>query len=339
MTTMKNELSTQVMLGKDVEAFEGLEFIEMPSDEEVMRVEEEVLSDEGDGFSAESSYDGGNVRLNDSVRLYLMKIGQIPLLSGEEEVEIAKRIELGDKEAVEILINANLRLVVSIAKKYTNRGMLFLDLIQEGNLGLYKAVEKYDYTKGYKFSTYATWWIKQGITRAIADQGRTIRLPVHMHETVGRMKRVELALLQELDREPTCEEIAERMGDMSAEKVSEIKKIALDPESLERPVGEDGESHFGDFIEDKSAVDPAEVVNRQLLKEEIDLALSMLSEREAMVLRLRFGLVDGRCHTLEEVGKQFNVTRERIRQIEGKALRKIKHPKRSKRLLAYAYEC
>ncbi|MCF0116340.1 MAG: sigma-70 family RNA polymerase sigma factor, partial [Erysipelotrichaceae bacterium] len=190
-----------------------------------------------------------------------------------------------------------------------------------------------------KFSTYATWWIKQGITRAIADQGRTIRLPVHMHETVGRMKRVELALLQELDREPTCEEIAERMGDMSAEKVSEIKKIALDPESLERPVGEDGESHFGDFIEDKSAVDPAEVVNRQLLKEEIDLALSMLSEREAMVLRLRFGLVDGRCHTLEEVGKQFNVTRERIRQIEGKALRKIKHPKRSKRLLAYAYEC
>ena len=271
-------------------------------------------------------------KVNDPVKMYLKDIGRVELLSADEEIEIAKRIENGDEEAKKILTSANLRLVVSIAKKYTGRGMLFLDLIQEGNMGLIKAVEKFDYRKGFKFSTYATWWIRQAITRAIADQARTIRIPVHMVETINKMTRVQRQLVQELGRDPSAEEIADRMGTLSADKVREIQKIALDPVSLETPIGEEDDSHLGDFIEDKDALSPDQYANNQLLKDEIDLVLKTLTEREEKVLRLRFGLDDGRTRTLEEVGKEFNVTRERIRQIEAKALRKLKHPTRSKRL-------
>ncbi|MGB9779667.1 RNA polymerase sigma factor RpoD [Caldanaerobacter sp.] len=271
------------------------------------------------------------VSIDDPVRMYLKEIGKIPLLTPEEEIELAKRIEQGDEEAKKRLIEANLRLVVSIAKRYVGRGMLFLDLIQEGNLGLLKAVEKFDYRKGYKFSTYATWWIRQAITRAIADQARTIRIPVHMVETINKLIRVQRQLLQELGREPTPEELAKEMG-MPEEKVREILKIAQEPVSLETPIGEEEDSHLGDFIPDEDAPAPAEAAAYTMLKEQLMDVLDTLTPREEKVLRLRFGLDDGRARTLEEVGKEFNVTRERIRQIEAKALRKLRHPSRSKKL-------
>jgi RNA polymerase primary sigma factor len=271
------------------------------------------------------------VKINDPVRMYLKEIGRVPLLSAEEEIELAKRIEQGDEEAKRRLAEANLRLVVSIAKRYVGRGMLFLDLIQEGNMGLIKAVEKFDYRKGYKFSTYATWWIRQAITRAIADQARTIRIPVHMVETINKLIRVQRQLLQDLGREPSPEEIAEEM-DLTPEKVREILKIAQEPVSLETPIGEEDDSHLGDFIEDQEATSPSEHAAYEMLKEQLEDVLDTLTDREENVLRLRFGLDDGRTRTLEEVGKVFGVTRERIRQIEAKALRKLRHPSRSKRL-------
>lgn len=271
------------------------------------------------------------VKINDPVRMYLKEIGRVPLLKAAEEVELAKRIEAGDESAKRELAEANLRLVVSIAKRYVGRGMLFLDLIQEGNMGLIKAVDKFDYRKGYKFSTYATWWIRQAITRAIADQARTIRIPVHMVETINKLIRVSRQLLQDLGREPTPEEIAIEMG-ITPEKVREIQKIAQEPVSLETPIGEEDDSHLGDFIEDHDAPAPADVAAYELLKEQLEDVLDTLTEREEHVLRLRFGLDDGRTRTLEEVGKVFGVTRERIRQIEAKALRKLRHPSRSKRL-------
>lgn len=271
------------------------------------------------------------VKISDPVRMYLKEIGRVPLLSAAEEIELAKRIEEGDEEAKRRLAEANLRLVVSIAKRYVGRGMLFLDLIQEGNLGLIKAVEKFDYRKGYKFSTYATWWIRQAITRAIADQARTIRIPVHMVETINKLIRISRQLLQELGREPSAEEIAAEM-DLSPEKVREIQKIAQEPVSLETPIGEEDDSHLGDFIPDDEALAPADAAAYELLKEQLEDVLDTLTEREENVLRLRFGLDDGRTRTLEEVGKVFGVTRERIRQIEAKALRKLRHPSRSKRL-------
>ena len=283
--------------------------------------------------SLEQSFaNSSHTKINDPVKMYLKEIGRVELLNPEDEPEIARRIQNGDEEAKRILIAANLRLVVSIAKKYVGRGMLFLDLIQEGNMGLVKAVEKFDYTKGFKFSTYAAWWIRQAITRAIADQARTIRIPVHMVETINKLTRIQRQLVQDLGRDPTAEEIAEKMEGISPEKVREIQKIALEPVSLETPLGEEDDSHLGDFIEDKEAMSPDEYANNQLLKDEINMVLQGLTEREEKVLRLRFGLYDGRTRTLEEVGKEFNVTRERIRQIEAKALRKLKHPTRSKRL-------
>ena len=274
------------------------------------------------------------VSIEDPVRMYLKEIGKVPLLSAEEEIELAKRMENGDEAAKKRLAEANLRLVVSIAKRYVGRGMLFLDLIQEGNLGLIKAVEKFDYRKGYKFSTYATWWIRQAITRAIADQARTIRIPVHMVETINKLIRVSRQLLQELGREPTPEEIADKM-DMSVERVREILKISQEPVSLETPIGEEEDSHLGDFIQDDNVPVPADAAAFTLLKEQLVEVLSTLTEREQKVLRLRFGLDDGRARTLEEVGKEFSVTRERIRQIEAKALRKLRHPSRSRKLKDY----
>jgi RNA polymerase primary sigma factor len=271
------------------------------------------------------------IGLDDHVRMYLKEIGRVPLLTAEEEVELAKLIEAGDESAKRRLAEANLRLVVSIAKRYVGRGMLFLDLIQEGNLGLIKAVEKFEYRKGFKFSTYATWWIRQAITRAIADQARTIRIPVHMVETINKLIRVSRQLLQELGREPTPEEIAEQM-ELSVERVREIMKIAQEPVSLETPIGEEEDSHLGDFIEDTDASAPAEAASFMMLKEQLEDVLESLTEREEKVLRLRFGLDDGRSRTLEEVGQVFGVTRERIRQIEAKALRKLRHPSRSKKL-------
>ncbi len=271
------------------------------------------------------------VKINDPVRMYLKEIGRVDLLSADEEIKLAQRIEEGDEEAKRRLAEANLRLVVSIAKRYVGRGMLFLDLIQEGNMGLIKAVEKFDYRKGYKFSTYATWWIRQAITRAIADQARTIRIPVHMVETINKLIRVQRQLLQDLGREPSPEEIGEDM-DLSPEKVREILKIAQEPVSLETPIGEEDDSHLGDFIEDQDATSPSEHAAYELLKEQLEDVLDTLTDREENVLRLRFGLDDGRTRTLEEVGKVFGVTRERIRQIEAKALRKLRHPSRSKRL-------
>ncbi|PLS01179.1 RNA polymerase sigma factor RpoD [Neobacillus cucumis] len=271
------------------------------------------------------------VKINDPVRMYLKEIGRVDLLSAEEEIKLANRIEEGDEEAKRRLAEANLRLVVSIAKRYVGRGMLFLDLIQEGNMGLIKAVEKFDYRKGFKFSTYATWWIRQAITRAIADQARTIRIPVHMVETINKLIRVQRQLLQDLGREPTPEEIGEDM-DLTPDKVREILKIAQEPVSLETPIGEEDDSHLGDFIEDQDATSPSEHAAYELLKEQLEDVLDTLTDREENVLRLRFGLDDGRTRTLEEVGKVFGVTRERIRQIEAKALRKLRHPSRSKRL-------
>ena len=274
------------------------------------------------------------VSMEDPVRMYLKEIGKVPLLSTEEEIELAKKVELGDEYAKQRLAEANLRLVVSIAKRYVGRGMQFLDLIQEGNLGLIKAVEKFDYKKGYKFSTYATWWIRQAITRSIADQARTIRIPVHMVETINRLIRVSRQLLQELGREPTAEEIAERM-DMPVERVSEIMKISQEPVSLETPIGEEEDSHLGDFIQDDHVAVPADAATFTLLHEQLMEVLDTLTDRERQVLKLRFGLEDGKPRTLEEVGKEFNVTRERIRQIEAKALRKLRHPSRSKKLKDY----
>ena len=271
------------------------------------------------------------VALDDPVRMYLKEIGHVPLLTAEEEVELAQLMEAGDEEARHRLEEANLRLVVSIAKRYVGRGMLFLDLIQEGNLGLLKAVEKFDYSKGYKFSTYATWWIRQAITRAIADQARTIRIPVHMVETINKYIRISRQLLQDLGRDPTAEEVAKEMG-LSTLRVREIMKIAQEPVSLETPIGEEEDSHLGDFIEDEAALDPADAASVMLLKEQITEVLQTLAPREAEVLRLRFGLEDGRSRTLEEVGQSFGVTRERIRQIEAKALRKLRHPVRLRKL-------
>lgn len=275
---------------------------------------------------------GSNVKITDPVKMYLKEIGRVDLLTHEQEIELAKRILEGDEQAKKELAAANLRLVVSIAKRYVGRGMLFLDLIQEGNMGLIKAVEKFDYTKGFKFSTYATWWIRQAITRAIADQARTIRIPVHMVETINKLTRIQRQLVQELGREPTAEEIAEKMDGMTPAKVREIQKISLEPVSLETPIGEEDDSHLGDFIEDEGAMSPDDYASNELLKDELNEVLLELTDREEKVLRLRFGLDDGRTRTLEEVGKEFNVTRERIRQIEAKALRKLKHPSRSKRL-------
>ena len=334
--------------------------------------EDEVLDDdlndedldEEDSIAEEISQlektfaNSSHAKINDPVKMYLIEIGQIPLLDPKEEPIIARQIQEGEEakeamknpdlsdeekkklakviadgeQAKQTLISSNLRLVVSIAKKYVGRGMLFLDLIQEGNCGLIKAVEKFDYTKGFKFSTYATWWIRQSITRSIADQARTIRIPVHMVETINKLTRVQRQLVQDLGRDPLPEEIAEKMENISAEKVREIQKIALDPVSLETPIGEEDDSHLGDFIEDKDTLSPDDYTNNQLLKDEINAVLQGLTEREEKVLRLRFGLLDGRTRTLEEVGKEFNVTRERIRQIEAKALRKLKNPNRCKRL-------
>ena len=295
--------------------------------------EEELMMDDGEEFSAENedlSVPEG-IATDDPVRMYLKEIGKVPLLTAEEELEIAQRMAAGDEEARKKLSESNLRLVVSIAKRYVGRGMQFLDLIQEGNLGLIKAVEKFDYSKGYKFSTYATWWIRQAITRAIADQARTIRIPVHMVETINKLIRVSRQLLQEYGREPTPEEIAKEMG-VPEEKVREITKIAQEPVSLETPIGEEEDSHLGDFIPDDDIPAPAEAAAFTMLKEQLTDVLDTLTPREEKVLRLRFGLDDGRARTLEEVGREFNVTRERIRQIEAKALRKLRHPSRSKKL-------
>ncbi|GGA45551.1 RNA polymerase sigma factor RpoD [Paenibacillus physcomitrellae] len=296
-------------------------------------LEEETRSEdtENEDFQIDDLTLPPGMKINDPVRMYLKEIGRVPLLSAQEEIELAKRIDQGDEEAKRRLAEANLRLVVSIARRYVGRSMQFLDLIQEGNMGLIKAVEKFDYSKGFKFSTYATWWIRQAITRAIADQARTIRIPVHMVETINKLIRVSRQLLQDLGREPTPEEIAKEM-DLTPDKVREIMKVAQEPVSLETPIGEENDSNLGDFIEDSDAPAPADAAAYELLKEQLEDVLDTLTEREENVLRLRFGLDDGRTRTLEEVGKEFGVTRERIRQIEAKALRKLRHPSRSKRL-------
>lgn len=309
----------------------GIQLVEDQEDEDSTDDPDDTDLEKEEEFDLNDLSVPPGVKINDPVRMYLKEIGRVDLLTPEEEIELAERIAQGDEEAKRRLAEANLRLVVSIAKRYVGRGMLFLDLIQEGNMGLIKAVEKFDYKKGFKFSTYATWWIRQAITRAIADQARTIRIPVHMVETINKLIRVQRQLLQDLGREPTPEEIAEDM-DMTPEKVREILKIAQEPVSLETPIGEEDDSHLGDFIEDQDATSPADHAAYEMLKEQLEDVLDTLTDREENVLRLRFGLDDGRTRTLEEVGKVFGVTRERIRQIEAKALRKLRHPSRSKRL-------
>ena len=334
------ELATELgdinpeQIDKVFDAFEEMgvdvlkdDFDEEPDVEELEKVEDIKVEDINT-----MNFDGINI--DDPVRMYLREIGKIPLLSFDEELELAKRVINGDEEAKQKLAESNLRLVVSIAKKYVGRGMLFLDLIQEGNMGLIKAVEKFDYTKGYKFSTYASWWIRQAITRAIADQARTIRIPVHMVETINKLIRTSRHLLQQLGREPTPEEIAQEM-EIPVEKVMEIQKIAQDPVSLETPIGEEDDSHLGDFIQDEDSPAPQDSAAYTLLKEQLEEVMNTLTPREAKVLKLRFGLEDGRARTLEEVGREFQVTRERIRQIEAKALRKLRHPSRSKKLKDY----
>ena len=318
---------------EDIEKIYDL-FSEMNIDIINSKLEDNNEEGEGDEDSDLDLSVPKGVAVEDPVRMYLKEIGKVDLLTADEEVELAKRMEQGDQWAKQQLVEANLRLVVSIAKKYVGRGMLFLDLIQEGNMGLMKAVEKFDYTKGYKFSTYATWWIRQAITRSIADQARTIRVPVHMVETINKMIRVSRQLLQEKGREPKASEIGEEM-DISADKVREIMKIAQEPVSLETPIGEEEDSHLGDFIEDENSPAPASAASFILLKEQLDDVLDTLTDREKRVLELRFGIEDGRSRTLEEVGKEFGVTRERIRQIEAKALRKLRHPSRSKKLKDY----
>ena len=305
------------------------ELEELPTETELNDLEQAPLADPA--AVSESDFDADAIRVDDPVRMYLKEIGKIPLLTQEEELEIARRMAEGDEKAKQQMTEANLRLVVSIAKRYVGRGMQLLDLVQEGNLGLLKAVDKFDYSKGYKFSTYATWWIRQAITRAIADQARTIRIPVHMVETINRVVRTAHAMVQELGREPTSDEIAAKMK-MDVVRVEEILRIAQEPVSLETPIGEEEDSHLGDFVQDDVTVQPAEAASYTLLREQLEEVLKSLSPREEQVLRMRFGLVDGKAHTLEEVGKEFDVTRERIRQIESKALRKLRHPSRSKKL-------
>ena len=328
MTPDAMDMLYQRLIDGNVEIVDDTEAGEMIG-EEPADLEEDLDKDDAElDLETELSVPEG-VAVDDPVRMYLKEIGHVPLLTAEEEVALAQRMEAGDESARHRLEEANLRLVVSIAKRYVGRGMLFLDLIQEGNLGLLKAVEKFDYSKGYKFSTYATWWIRQAITRAIADQARTIRIPVHMVETINKYIRISRQLLQDLGRDPTAEEVAKEMG-LSTLRVREIMKIAQEPVSLETPIGEEEDSHLGDFIEDEAALDPADAASVMLLKEQITEVLQTLAPREAEVLRLRFGLEDGRSRTLEEVGQSFGVTRERIRQIEAKALRKLRHPSRSK---------
>ena len=311
----------------------GIAFEAEMSTEEINKIESEVAKF-GAGENMEKILEQEGLSIDDPVRLYLKEIGKVPLLTTEKEKELAERMMAGDETAKTELVEANLRLVVSIAKRYVGRGMFFLDLIQEGNLGLMKAVDKFDYTKGYKFSTYATWWIRQAITRAIADQARTIRIPVHMVETIHKVSRYSRQMLQELGREATAEEIGEKMG-MSADKVREIMKIAQDPVSLETPIGEEEDSHLGDFIPDDETPSPAEATSTNILREELERQLHTLTPREEHVIKLRFGLYDGRTRTLEEVGKEFDITRERIRQIEAKALRKLRHPSRARHLKGF----
>ena len=334
MLTYKEITDTLEELDIDANQIDAIyENIESMGIEIVGNIEEELAEIKDEDTEIDLTIPEG-IALDDPVRMYLKEIGKVPLLSAEEEQELAEKMSLGDEDAKKRLSEANLRLVVSIAKRYVGRGMLFLDLIQEGNLGLIKAVEKFDYQKGFKFSTYATWWIRQAITRAIADQARTIRIPVHIVETINKLIRVSRQLLQELGRDPYPEEIAKEMN-MSIDKVREIQKIAQEPVSLETPIGEEEDSHLGDFIPDDDAPAPAEAASFSLLKEQLTDVLSTLAPREEKVLRLRFGLDDGRARTLEEVGSEFGVTRERIRQIEAKALRKLRHPSRSKKLKDY----
>ena len=316
----KYSLATEEISDENVDFHE----VEIPEEEDIINTVEDPKIQEN----------LSSVNSDDSVRIYLQQIGKIPLLSGEQELELAKKVLAGDEAAKQKLAESNLRLVVSIAKKYVGRGMLFLDLIQEGNMGLIKAVEKFDYTKGYKFSTYATWWIRQAITRAIADQARTIRIPVHMVETINKLIRTSRHLLQQLGREPSPVEIAAEM-EIPVEKVTGIQKIAQDPVSLETPIGEEEDSHLGDFIQDEDSPAPHDAASYTMLREQLEEVMNTLTPREAKVLKLRFGLEDGKSRTLEEVGKEFNVTRERIRQIEAKALRKLRHPSRSKKLRDY----
>lgn len=334
----KNQMDDiyEALMSKDIEIVSETEpddFDILLNDDVELTEDPDLIMDEPQDVDLEATLPKG-IAVDDPVRMYLKEIGKVPLLSADEEIELAKRMEQGDEEAKKRLCEANLRLVVSIAKRYVGRGMLFLDLIQEGNLGLIKAVDKFDYTKGYKFSTYATWWIRQAITRSIADQARTIRIPVHMVETINKLIRVSRQLLQTYGREPSPEEIAEEMG-ISVDKVREIQKIAQEPVSLETPIGEEEDSHLGDFIPDEDVPAPAEAAAFSMLKEQLVEVLDTLTEREQKVLKLRFGLDDGRARTLEEVGKEFDVTRERIRQIEAKALRKLRHPSRSKKLKDY----
>ena len=332
LTEDKMDMILEYLEKNHIDILQGKSPEDVPDDDLLLESEEDILLSDNEEIGLISDVDIlEGVSTEDPVRMYLKEIGNVPLLSGEEEVELAKRVAQGDEEAKKKLTEANLRLVVSIAKKYVGRGMPFLDLIQEGNMGLMKAVDKFDYTKGYKFSTYATWWIRQAITRGIADTGRTIRVPVHMVETINKTLRMTRTLLQELGREPTPEEVAARLN-VPVARVREVLKISRDPVSLDTPIGEEDDSHLGDFIEDDTALSPSDSAAFSMLREELKSALESLTDRERQVIELRFGLLDGRARTLEEVGKEFNVTRERIRQIEAKALRKLRHPSRSKRL-------